>query len=112
MLIAASLILTPLVFAAHQFHPISIPLKTVDWIILLEIFLSSIGYIILLELIKLAGPVYYSLVGGVVALTGLFWGWLIFAEKLTVWSALSVCCILLALVLMVRFQAAYKNNPS
>lgn len=99
-LIASSLLLLPFVLFKGDFYLFHLPFNTSDWVILLEIILSSIGYILFFKLIKLAGPVYYSLVNGVVALTGLGWGYLIFNEKLNQWTVIAVGFILLALVLV------------
>jgi drug/metabolite transporter (DMT)-like permease len=71
-----------------------------QWLILLEILLSSVGYILFFMLIKRAGPVYYSLVGCVVSLTGLFWGWLLFDEQFDLQSSVAIFCILLAITLI------------
>src|SRR5689334_22483739 len=46
MLMASSLLLIPLVFLTHNFYMLHIPLTSPDWIILLEIVLSSIGYVL------------------------------------------------------------------
>lgn len=99
-LIASSILLLPLVLLKRDFYFFHLPFTSSDWVILLEIILSSVGYILFFQLIKLAGPVYYSLVNGVVALTGLFWGYLIFNEKLNDWTMVAVGFILLALVLV------------
>jgi drug/metabolite transporter (DMT)-like permease len=96
-LIASSLLLLPIVILDRSFYALHLPLTPADWVILLEILLSSIGYVVLFQLIKMAGPVYYSLVDAIVALKGLFWGYLIFHEKLNIWTATAVGLILIAL---------------
>lgn len=117
MLIFSSLLLIPLVLVSHSFYSLHLPLTSPDWIILLEIILSSIGYILFFQLIKIAGPVYYSLVDTVVVLTGLFWGYVIFQEKLNEWTGAAVLFILFALLLVTRQQKtmvtpAYEQHPS
>lgn len=104
MLIASSLLLTPLVFFANSFYIFHFPFTMPDWVIILEIILSSIGYILFFKLIKIAGPVYYSLVDTIVVITGLFWGYVIFGEHLNKWTATAVCMILFALVLVTKQQ--------
>jgi len=103
-LVAASLILTPVVSLSNNFYEFHVPLQSQDWVILLEILLSTVGYILFFQLIKIAGPVYYSLVDTVVALTGLFWGYIIFHEKLNVWTTPAVLLILGALFLVTAKQ--------
>jgi drug/metabolite transporter (DMT)-like permease len=104
MMLCSALLLTPVVFASHNFYVLKPPFAVRDWVIVLEILLSSIGYILFFQLIKIAGPVYYSLVGGVVALTGLFWGWVIFGEVLNRWNGLAVVLILLGIGLVTLGQ--------
>ncbi|KTD29735.1 DMT family transporter [Legionella israelensis] len=100
MLIAASLLLTPLVFQQKAFYPLTPPFTLTKQVILLEIILSSIGYLIFFMLIRLAGPVFYSLTGGIVALTGLFWGYIVFAEKPDFSQMMAVSCIIAAIFLL------------
>lgn len=101
-LIAASLLLIPFVLITKQFYFFHFPLQTQDYVILLEMLLSSIGYVLFFQLIKIAGPVFYSLVDTVVAMTGLFWGYMIFHETLNVWTTPAVIFILCALLLVIK----------
>ena len=103
-LIAASMVLLPFVLVLHHFYTPHFPLTLPDFVILLEIVLSSIGYILFFQLIKIAGPVYYSLVDTIVSLTGLVWGYLIFGEKLNTWTAPAVVLIFFALLLVTSQQ--------
>jgi drug/metabolite transporter (DMT)-like permease len=100
MLITSAIALMPLMLLTHSFQPLWLPMNTTQWLILLEILLSSIGYILFFMLIKRAGPVYYSLVGCVVSLTGLFWGWLLFDEQFDLQSSVAIFCILAAIILI------------
>lgn len=111
MLIFSSLLLLPFVYYAHSFYSFHLPFSFQDKIIFLEILLSSIGYILLFYLIKIAGPVYYSLVDTVVVLTGLFWGRLIFDEHLNQWTASAVCLIIIALLLVTKQQRISVVEP-
>lgn len=104
MLICSSLLLSPLVFLTHSFYAFHFPFTAPDWIIVLEIILSSIGYLLFFQLIKIAGPVYYSLVDTIVVLTGLFWGTILFHEHLNRWTATAVLMILFALLLVTQKQ--------
>lgn len=104
MLIASSILLTPLVILTNSFYVFHWPFTSPDWVIVLEIILSSIGYILFFQLIKIAGPVYYSLVDTIVVLTGIFWGYIIFHEQLNGWTKMAVCLIIIALLLVTRQQ--------
>lgn len=108
MLIFSSLMLLPLVVMTNSFYIFQFPLTLPDWVVLLEIVLSSIGYILFFQLIKVAGPVYYSLVDTIVVLTGLFWGRVIFNEHLNTWTFAAVFLIVMALLLVTRHQRKLK----
>ncbi|KTD51257.1 DMT family transporter [Legionella quateirensis] len=100
MLLAASLLLIPLVVSQGAFYSLSGPFTFVKQIIVLEIILSSLGYLLFFTLIRIAGPVFYSLTGGVVALTGLFWGYLIFDETPSPIQSLAVVLVISAIFLL------------
>ena len=104
MLWFSSLLLIPSVLYTHSFYLPHWPLLLPDKIILLEVILSSIGYVLFFQLIRLAGPVYYSLVDTVVVLTGIFWGYVIFNEHLNYWTMTAVVCIIFALLLVTHHQ--------
>lgn len=103
MLICSAIVLTPLVIDTHEFYPLT-SFSLPNMAVILEIILSSIGYVILFQLLKIAGAVYYSLVGGVVAITGLFWGWLLFSETLHVWTLIAVFFIIAAIMMVSLLQ--------
>lgn len=104
MMSTATIILAPLVFATHNFYAIHLPLTLPMFIILLEIVLSSLGYVLFFWLLKIAGPVYYSLVDGVVAATGIIWGIIIFHEHFNVTRGFAFLLIFSAIMLMTLRQ--------
>ena len=104
MLVFSSILLMPMVFMTDSFYAFHFPLTMPDGVVLLEIVLSSIGYILFFQLIKQAGPVYYSLVDTIVVITGLFWGRVIFDEHLNPWTFAAVFLIVIALLLVTRHQ--------
>ncbi|WP_367606448.1 DMT family transporter [Legionella sp. W05-934-2] len=109
MLIAASLFLTPIVYNQQAFYALTWPMNLSQKVVVLEIFLSSLGYLIFFRLIRLAGPVYYSLTGGVVAVTGIFWGALLFGERPDWHELLGTVLILLAIGLL-SWRQPYQPN--
>lgn len=106
MLIAAAIMITPVTLYSHQFHPLT-AMNLPNFFIVLEIILSSLGYILFFELLRVAGPVYYSLVGCIVSLAGLFWGFVIFKEfpSYAEWVAAS---FLICAIFMVSFVQREK----
>lgn len=102
MLLSSAILLLPLVLYKHAFYNI-LHIDPASELVAVEIVLSSLGYILFFKLIQRAGAVFYSLVGCVVVLTGLFWGWVIYHEMLSALSWLAVALILLA-VSLVNFR--------
>lgn len=105
MLIFSTIFVAPMTFYFHDFYSLHWHMQTQDWAIILEILLSSISYIILFRILQIAGAIFYSLVGGMVALTGLFWGWIIFHEGLTLISGLAALLIIVGI-----FVVAYQGK--
>lgn len=110
MLLAAALLLTPLVVQQHAFFPLTAPWTIAKQVVLLEIILSTLGYYLFFTLIRLAGPVFYSLTGGVVALTGLFWGYIIFAEQPNFLQTIAISCIIGAVFLLSWRQSGQVHH--
>lgn len=104
MLVASAIVLTPMLIEFHEFYPLN-SLSLPNLAVILEIILSSIGYVILFQLLKIAGAVYYSLVGGIVAITGLFWGWLLLGETISWWTVGAVVLIIVAVTVVTLIPA-------
>lgn len=103
MLIAASVIIIPLTFFRGAFHPLT-ALTIPNFIILLEIALSSLGFVLFFELLRVSGPVYYSLVSCLVALSGLGWGYLVFHETLMGTEVIAILLIVFSIYLVGNSQ--------
>lgn len=110
MLAFSSLLLCPLILLSQGFYWFHYPLLNADWIVLMEIVLSSLGYILFFQLLKMAGPVYYSLVDTIVVMTGVFWGYMIFNEHLNIWTGAAVCLITLGLLLVTGYQRRAQHD--
>ena len=104
MLIMATMMLIPLTFCTNSFYSIHLPFNLVEAAILLEIVLSGIGYLILFKLLRLVGPVYYSLVDGIVVIVTPLLGALFFSETLGHWMFIGAFLILLAIMLVTFWQ--------
>lgn len=95
MLWGSTFWLAPMVFLGGHFYALHLTITHVQALLMLEILFSSIGYWLFFQLLKNAGAVYYSLVGGVVAIAGLLWGKLFFSEQL---NAVQFFCVLLIII--------------
>ena len=112
MLLAASLMLTPLVVQQQAFFALTSPFTPAKQVVLLEILLSSVGYFLFFKLIRLAGPVFYSLTGGIVALTGLFWGFVVFAEKPDPFQGIAIALVISAIFLLSWRQSRQSQEAA
>ena len=107
MLVFSTVFVAPITFYSHDFYSLHWAMQPQDWAIILEIVLSSISYIILFKILQTAGAIFYSLVGGMVSLTGLFWGWIFFHEGLSVESGAAALLIIVGIV-----TVAYQKRNS
>lgn len=99
MLVASTVLLSPLVLLTHSFYTLSswtLPNAAVG----LEVLLSTLGYVLFFKLIQQAGSVYYSLVGGIVSLTGILWGKILFHESLSFFLPIALVFIFLGIFLV------------
>lgn len=106
MLTTSTFFLVPFVWMHHDFYSLWFPLTLPKCAVILEILLSSAGYLLFFYLIKYAGSVYYSLTGSVVSLTGVFWGYIIFGETITPTQLISILMIIGAVLII-----SYSYTP-
>ncbi len=98
MLLFSSFCLLPFVFGTHSFYMPHLKPSFTDVLILTEIGLSTLGYLIFFALLRLAGPVYYSMVGGVVAMAGILWGKFFFNENILFTQTGPILLILISII--------------
>ncbi len=85
MLCASTMVLAPAVIVPGVFYPLYPPFEAPELAILGQIAISTFAYVIFFEIVRLVGPVYMSVTGYVVTLTGIGWGILIFGESHSPW---------------------------
>lgn len=109
MLATSTLFLTPFVWFHHDFYSLLPPLDLPKLVVILEIILSSVGYLLFFYLIEYAGPVYYSLTGSVVSLTGVFWGYMLFGETIGQNQIIAILMIISAILII---SISYKPTTN
>lgn len=116
MLLAAGLVLLPVVLATGTFYVPRIglggspPPGTGDAALAAQIGASSMMFVLYFELLRRSGPLIASLVGYLVTLSGILWGMAIFGERHSAWLWLAVALIFAGLGL-VNF-AGRRSRPS
>jgi drug/metabolite transporter (DMT)-like permease len=76
------------------------PPNEVTWWIALLIVINTTAYLIFLELVRIAGPVFAGQVGYVVAVSGVFWGILILDEIHSGWIWAAIVTMFLGLAVV------------
>ena len=97
MLLVSSMIITPLTLSTHDFYPLALN----DFnacLILLEIILSSFGYVLLFIIIHKVGPVFFTLVNAVAAVSGVFYARLIFNQSIS--NSIYVAIVLIVIAIL------------
>ena len=100
MLLAAAIMLTPVVFLMDVLYWPSLPVGEAEIGIAGQIIISSIAYLMFFEVLRLAGPVFMSFTGYIVTLAGIAWGILLFGESHSPWIWGAACLIFTGLALV------------
>lgn len=103
MLMFSTLFISPLAVINNGYYS----LKMYDmssFLILVEILLSTLGYVLLFIIIRMVGSVYYTLVNAVAVSVGVFYGVMVFGQKFSIYTYMGVAIILLAMFLLTFLQ--------
>ena len=100
MLLMASVVLVPVIFATDTFVPLGFPWGEVEWAVAGIVAVNALSYAVFYHLIQIAGPVFATQMAYVVTIAGVAWGIAIFGEQhsLWIWGALGLMLAGLALV--------------
>ena len=95
LLIVATIIMLPIMLVSDQLWIFSGSMSTGDWAIILYMLINAIFYVILYEVVRLAGPVFFSSGNFIATLSGVFWSILVFGTvpNYWIWIALSLLSI-------------------
>ncbi len=100
MLVAATIMLTPVIWLSGTFTVLPWPLDRPGWAIVSMALITATAYGGFYYLVIRAGPVFASQTAYVVTLAGVLWGMVIYdeAHSLWIWASLAVMIIALTLV--------------
>lgn len=92
MQLAGAAMLAPLVWATDGWVSLALPWGEIEWWIVALVVVNTVGYLMYIELVRIAGPVFAAQTGYLVTASGVLWGIAIFAERHSawVWVALAV----------------------
>ena len=106
LLFASSIMVFPFMAGSGQWWFFTGPMSEGDWAQIGAVLINATFFYLLLEIIKRAGPVFFSTQNYVATLAGIGWGILILAESHSayVWGALAL--LLAGLYLVTRRRPA------
>lgn len=82
-----------------------------DWALIAVVLLNAFFFWLLLEIIRLAGPVFFSLENYIATLSGIGWGMLIHGEAHSLWIWLALALLFCGLALVVRGSIKDEAGP-
>ena len=77
-------------------------MEPADWALITAIFVQTLGIYLFVELIRFLGPVFFSTVNFIVALSGIGWGFLFFGERHSHWVWLALVCLMLGVFFVIQ----------
>jgi drug/metabolite transporter (DMT)-like permease len=103
-------VLGPVVVLGGFFHPLWPPFPAHELAVMGQIAIASIGSVLFLEIVRMAGPVFLSQAAYIVTVTGILWGMALFGERHgpTVWAAMAA--IFAGVVLVQRSAAPMRSR--
>lgn len=106
MLLAAAVLLTPIMLLTDTFVPLRFPWTAIEWSIVGIAVVGASAYSLFLYAIKVAGPVFASQTGYTATISGVLWAMAIFGEQHSLWVWLSLALMMtgLALVTPIRVE--------
>jgi drug/metabolite transporter (DMT)-like permease len=102
MLFVASCLMIPLTLINGKFFALGINLSS--GLIILEILLSSLGYVLMFIIIERAGPVLFAMVNGTAAISGLIYGRLLFKQSISHAEFIAAILIVIAIIQVARLS--------
>jgi drug/metabolite transporter (DMT)-like permease len=101
----------PVLLATGSFQMLTPPLDFGEWSVMGQIAVTSLASILYFEIVRRAGPVFFSQVAYVVTLTAILWAMAIFGERHSalVWAA---AVLIAAGVALVNWRGARTPGPT
>jgi drug/metabolite transporter (DMT)-like permease len=111
MLIAGTIMLTPLVWATDTWVDLWHPWTEIEWWTMLLIAINVAGYLMFLELIVIAGPLFAAQTGYFVTASGVVFGIIIFGEQHSAWIWVALGVLFTGVALVNPRAAESEESP-
>ena len=100
MLLMAGVLITPLVIVTGTWYHITWPFSMAEWSVILIFIINVVSYVLFLQLIYAAGPVFASMSGYFAVLTGIVWGMVLLDETHGSWFWVALISMLVGMTLV------------
>lgn len=110
LLIVATIIMLPIMLVSDQLWFFSGAMSTGDWAIIIYMFINAIFYFILYEVVRLAGPVFFSSGNFIATLSGVFWSILVFRTIPNYWIWIALLLLSVGLFCVNRSNVNQTNQ--
>lgn len=78
------------------------PMGDADWALVMAACVMALAFYMMIEIIRLAGPVYFTTVNFIVPLTGIGWGFMFFDDNHSIWIWAALALMILGVFLVNR----------
>ena len=104
--------LAPMVWATGTWVDLWHPWTEIEWWTMLLIAISMAGYLMFLELIVIAGPLFAAQTGYFVTASGMLIGIIVFGEEHSAWIWIALGVIFTGVALVNPRHAESEKNPA
>ena len=108
-LIAGAVFMFVVMLASGQWWWFEGPMETSDWALVMAACVMALAFYLMIEIIRIAGPVFFTTVNFIVPLTGIGWGVLFFDESHSLWIWLALALMIVG-VFLVNRQSKAKST--
>lgn len=99
---AGTLFMLVVMAATGQWWWFEGPMGDADWALVMAACVMALAFYLMIEIIRLAGPVFFTTVNFIVPLAGIGWGILFFGESHSLWIWLALALMILGVFLVNR----------
>ncbi|MBR45304.1 MAG: hypothetical protein CMM31_02255 [Rhodospirillaceae bacterium] len=78
------------------------PMEDADWALVMAACVMALAFYMMIEIIRLAGPVYFTTVNFIIPLIGIGWGFAFFGESHSLWIWAALALMILGVFLVNR----------
>ena len=78
------------------------PMEDADWALVMAASVMALAFYMMIEIIRLSGPVYFTTVNFIIPLTGIGWGFIFFDDSHSFWIWAALALMILGVFLVNR----------